>query len=95
MDGRVFGITIKPDQIHVIESMFILILIPLFEFYLYPILKRVGLKRPLQKLVIGGWLTVLAFIISALVEYKLEVSYFLIFNIKLNCHMFDMLQIKN
>lgn len=74
MDGRTLGVTIKPDQIHVINPVLISTLVPILEFYIYPILKKVGLRRPLQKFVIGGWLAVLAFIISALVEYKLQVS---------------------
>lgn len=75
MDGRIFGFTLKPDQMHLINPLLVLILIPTFELYIYPILMKIGVKRPLQKFVIGGWLAVLTFVISASVEYKLQVSF--------------------
>lgn len=75
MDGRILGYTIKPDQMNVINPLLVMILIPIFELYVYPILMKIGVKRPLQKLVIGGWLAVVTFIISALVEYKIQVNF--------------------
>lgn len=74
MDGRLFGFTIKPDQMQVVNPLLILAFIPLFEIFVYPALKIVGIKRPLQKLVIGGFLAALAFVCSALVEFRVMVS---------------------
>lgn len=76
MDGTVTPWwTIKPDQMQILNPMLILIFIPLFETVVYPVLQNMGIKRPLQKIGLGGFLTAVAFLISAIVEYKLEVRY--------------------
>ncbi|GAB0094457.1 hypothetical protein DMENIID0001_097630 [Sergentomyia squamirostris] len=72
MNGAVGPITIKPDQMQVINPLLILAFIPLFDFVLYPVLAKIGLKRPLQKLTVGGILAAVAFTISGLIELKLE-----------------------
>ncbi|XP_013116650.2 peptide transporter family 1 isoform X2 [Stomoxys calcitrans] len=72
MDGEVFGFFIKPDQMQVINPLLILGFIPLFDYVLYPLLSLVGIRRPLQKLTLGGLLAAGAFLLSAFVELKLE-----------------------
>ena len=73
MDGRIFGYTIKPDQMQVLNPVLILLFIPIFEMLVYPALKTVGVKKPLQKLVIGGFLAAVAFGCSAILEFQVEV----------------------
>lgn len=73
MDGRVFGYDIKPDQMQVMNPFLILLFIPIFELYVYPILQRVGIRRPLQKLTLGGFLAAISFVISAYLEFYVEV----------------------
>lgn len=75
MVGDIGGFTIKPDQMQVVNPLLILAFIPLFNYILYPVLEFVGIKRPLQKLTLGGVLAASAFMISAFVELKLENSY--------------------
>ena len=74
MDGRIFGYTIKPDQMQVLNPVLILLFIPIFEVFIYPILRKIGIRRPLQKLVIGGFFAAVAFGCSAIVEFKVEVN---------------------
>jgi len=75
MTGELPGFTIKPDQMQVANPVLILLFIPLFETVVYPLLFKVNLlKKPLQRLVVGGILAGLAFVISAIVEFQLEVS---------------------
>ena len=73
MNGNIGSIEIKPDQMHLINSCLILIFIPLYEVLFYPVLKRFGLKTPLQKMTFGGILAGIAFVIAALVEICLLV----------------------
>lgn len=74
MDGEVFGYLIKPDHVQVANPLFIVLFIPIFQFLLYPVIEKVlFINTPLRKLTIGGLLAALAFIISGLVELKLEV----------------------
>lgn len=72
MDGEILGFNIKPDQMQVINPLLILGFIPIFDYVVYPILSTIGIRRPLQKLTIGGLLAAVAFILSAFVELQLE-----------------------
>ncbi|XP_017045944.1 peptide transporter family 1-like [Drosophila ficusphila] len=72
MDGRVLGLQIKPDQMQVINPLLILGFLPLFDYIVYPLLRRVGIRRPLQKLAIGLLLAALGFFFSAALEMKME-----------------------
>lgn len=58
----------------VMNPFLILLFIPIFELYIYPILTRVGIKRPLQKLTLGGFLAAFSFVISAYLEFYVQVG---------------------
>ncbi|XP_067640963.1 peptide transporter family 1-like [Eurosta solidaginis] len=75
MNGNMGSWDIKPDQMHLMNSLLILAFIPLYEIVLYPLLSLIGIRRPLQKLTLGGIFASIAFIASALVELKLEQTY--------------------
>lgn len=75
MDGDIGFYTLKPDQMQVINPLLILVFIPLYEVAFYPLLNLIGVRRPLQKLTLGGVLAGVSFIISAIVEINLEKTY--------------------
>lgn len=75
MDGDIGFYTIKPDQMQVINPLLILTFIPLYELIFYPLLSLIGIRRPLQKLTLGGIFAGIAFVISAIVEINLEKTY--------------------
>lgn len=75
MTGDIGIYTIKPDQMQVINPLLILAFIPLFDCVIYPILARCGIKRPLQKLTLGGILAGVAFLVSGIVELELQKTY--------------------
>lgn len=75
MDGNLGFFELKPDQMFAFSSFLVLVFIPLNEVLLYPILSKVGLRRPLQKLTLGGLLAGASFILSGIVELELEKSY--------------------
>ncbi|KAH8295973.1 hypothetical protein KR018_012557, partial [Drosophila ironensis] len=72
MDGVVMGYRIKPDQMQVVNPLLILAFIPLFDYVVYPLLRTIGIRRPLQKLSIGLMLAALGFFFSAALEMKME-----------------------
>lgn len=74
MDGDMGSWDLKPDQLQVLNPLLILVFIPLYDVAFYPLLRLVGIRRPLQKLTMGGILAGIAFIISGIVELNLEVS---------------------
>jgi solute carrier family 15 oligopeptide transporter 1 len=75
MDGNIGFMEIKPDQIQVINPFLILTFIPLYELAFYPLLSLIGIRRPLQKLALGGIFGGCAFILSGFVEMVLEPTY--------------------
>ena len=77
MNGDIGFYTILPDQIQVANPVMILLFIPIFNFGVYPLLNKFGLlKSPLQKIVTGGFLAALAFVISGGLDLLLEVFFF-------------------
>ncbi|KAB0790799.1 hypothetical protein PPYR_15309 [Photinus pyralis] len=76
MNGDIAGFTILPDQMQVINPLLILAFIPLFQYVIYPILNKCKiLTTPLQRLVAGGCLAGISFIISAVICLFLESTF--------------------
>lgn len=74
MNGDIGFYHLKPDQIQMVGSPFALILIPLFETVIYPILRPIGLRRPLQKMTIGGILSAMSFVLAGMLQFHIEAS---------------------
>lgn len=72
MDGNIGFYIIKPDQFGLLGPLLIIFLIPLFETLVYPMLHKIGIRRPLQKIILGGALTALSILISAVIQFKIE-----------------------
>lgn len=72
MDGNLGFYEIKPDQAQVVNPILILLFIPLYEVLFYPALNLVGVRRPLQKLALGGILAGVAFFVSFLLEMQIN-----------------------
>ena len=76
MNGDTFGWTILPDQMTVANPILIIILIPLFDQVLYPVLGKLGILRtPLQRIVTGCFLCGVAFVVSGILELELRKGY--------------------
>lgn len=71
MNGDLGFYTIIPDQVPVINPLLVLLLIPVFEYVIYPLLLKVGIRDDLGKVTLGGVLAGIAFLISALVESQI------------------------
>lgn len=74
MNGDIGFYTMKADQIQMVGSPFVLILIPLYETVVYPFLRRFGIRRPLQKMTIGGILSAVSFVYAGLLQLHIEAS---------------------
>lgn len=74
MDGHIGNFIIQPEQISLANPLFVILLIPLFEFVLHPLLGKIGLRRPLQRMTVGMFLAATAFVLAALVQFKIEAS---------------------
>ncbi|GFT40915.1 solute carrier family 15 member 2 [Nephila pilipes] len=76
MDREVMGRHIKPDQMQVMNAFLIIVLIPVFDYVIYPLFGKCNLlKKPLQRIAVGGFLSALAFVFTGFIELNLESSY--------------------
>lgn len=78
MDGRLpwlGGIVIQPDQMQAINPVLILLMIPLFDQFVYPLLEKIGLSlRPIQRMLAGMVLCAMGFLLSGVLQIFIESS---------------------
>ncbi|CAB3407107.1 unnamed protein product [Caenorhabditis bovis] len=72
LDGRVGFFSILPEQIHAINPICVLILVPIFEAIVYPALRKVTKVTPLRKMAVGGLLTALSFSMAGVLQLKVN-----------------------
>jgi len=72
MDRHLFGIEWKPAQIQTVNPIFILLMLPLFSYVIYPALEKVVRLTPLRKLGAGLFVTALAFLIVGLIQVHID-----------------------
>ena len=69
------GYELLPAQIGaVFNPLFILLLVPIFSRYVYPVLERITPLTDLKKIGIGLWLMVLAFMMVSLIQERVELG---------------------
>jgi len=76
MNGKIDFLNwiIKPDQMHLINPLFVLIFIPLFNAVVYPLLYKIGINTALRKITLGGIFAALSFVCATVVQYTIIVS---------------------
>jgi proton-dependent oligopeptide transporter, POT family len=72
MDRHLFGVDWLPAQIQTVNPLFILLMLPLFSYALYPALNRVFRLTPLRKIGLGLFCMVGAFLIVAWIQTRID-----------------------
>jgi POT family proton-dependent oligopeptide transporter len=72
MDRHLFGHEWLPAQIQTVNPIFILTMLPLFSYFIYPAIERVFPLTPLRKFGMGLFVTALAFLIAALIQVRID-----------------------
>ena len=72
MDRQFLGREWLPSQIQSVNSIFVLTLIPVFAYGVYPLVSKVWLLTPLRKIGIGLFVMTLAFVIVALIQVRID-----------------------
>ena len=72
MDGRVGPFTILPDQMNTFNPLIILLMVPIFEAFIYPFVRKFVEITPLRKMGAGGILAALAFIMAGFLQLKIN-----------------------
>jgi POT family proton-dependent oligopeptide transporter len=71
MNLRWLWITWLPAQVQFVNSLLIMILIPLFAYVIYPAINKLFPLTPLRKISIGLFVTALSFVVPAMVEAQI------------------------
>ena len=72
MQLRWIGISWLPAQIQFVNSLFIMLMIPLFSYVIYPAINKIFPLTSLRKIGIGLLVAVLSFVVPALIEKNID-----------------------
>jgi POT family proton-dependent oligopeptide transporter len=72
LDRNMFGREWLPEQIQTVNPAFVLLMLPLFSYVIYPQLGKIWRLTPLRKIGLGLFTNVIAFSIVALVQQRLD-----------------------
>jgi proton-dependent oligopeptide transporter, POT family len=68
MDRHLFGIDWLSSQIQTVNPLFILIMLPLFSYVVYPLVEKVVPLTPLRKMGAGLFVTAASFLLVAIIQ---------------------------
>jgi POT family proton-dependent oligopeptide transporter len=72
MDRHLFGINWLSSQIQTVNPLFILIMLPLFSYWLYPALEKVVRLTPLRKIGAGLFVAAASFLLVAIIQTRID-----------------------
>ncbi|XP_053493167.1 solute carrier family 15 member 1b [Ictalurus furcatus] len=73
MNGNFGFFTVQPDQMQTVNPILILVMVPIVDSLVYPLIKKCGLNfTPLKKMTVGMFLAALAFVAAALVQIQID-----------------------
>uniref|UniRef100_A0AAQ6IL60 Solute carrier family 15 member 1 n=1 Tax=Anabas testudineus TaxID=64144 RepID=A0AAQ6IL60_ANATE len=74
MDGNFGALVIQPDQMQTVNPILILILVPIMDSVIYPLISKCKLNfTPLKRMTVGMFFAALAFVAAALVQMQIDV----------------------
>ncbi|KAM8974923.1 solute carrier family 15 member 1 [Pelodytes ibericus] len=73
MDGNFGAIQIQPDQMQTVNPILIIVLVPIVDAVLYPLIKKCNLNfTPLKRMTVGMFLAAMAFFVAAVVQLEID-----------------------
>ena len=72
MDRHLFGIEWLSSQIQTVNPLFILIMLPIFSYWLYPFVEKFVPLTPLRKMGAGLFVTAASFFIVAMIQTRID-----------------------
>ncbi|KAG8586397.1 hypothetical protein GDO81_005365 [Engystomops pustulosus] len=73
MNGNFGAIQIQPDQMQTVNPILILVLVPVVDIIVYPLIKKCKLNfTPLRKITVGMFLAAMAFVVAAIVQREID-----------------------
>ncbi|XP_056315610.1 solute carrier family 15 member 1-like [Danio aesculapii] len=73
MDGNFGGFVIQPDQMQIVNPILIVIMVPIMDSAIYPLIKLCRINfTPLRRMTVGMVLAALAFVAAALLQLQID-----------------------
>ncbi len=72
MDRHLFGIDWLSSQIQTVNPLFILIMLPIFSYWVYPFVEKFVKLTPLRKIGAGLFITAASFFIIAMIQTRID-----------------------
>ncbi|XP_023820947.1 solute carrier family 15 member 1 [Oryzias latipes] len=73
MDGDFGALTIQPDQMQTVNPILILILVPIMDTLIYPLISKCKLNfTPLRRITVGMFFAAMAFVAAAVVQLQID-----------------------
>ncbi|XP_073750477.1 solute carrier family 15 member 1 isoform X1 [Callorhinus ursinus] len=73
MSGKVGLIEIQPDQMQTVNAILIVIMVPIMDAVVYPLIAKCGFNfTSLKKMTVGMFLASMAFVVAAIVQVEID-----------------------
>nr|DBA33096.1 TPA: hypothetical protein GDO54_000827 [Pyxicephalus adspersus] len=73
MDGNFAGFQIQPDQMQTVNPILIIVLVPIVDIVIYPLIRKCKLNfTPLKRMTVGMFLAAMAFVAAAVVQLEID-----------------------
>ncbi|XP_032352628.1 solute carrier family 15 member 1 isoform X1 [Camelus ferus] len=73
MSGKIGIIEIQPDQMQTVNAILIVIMVPIMDALVYPLIAKCGFNfTPLKKMTVGMFLASMAFVAAAVVQVEID-----------------------
>jgi dipeptide/tripeptide permease len=72
MDLQIGAVEVKPDQVPALDPILVLILVPIFDQVIYPLISRIRPLKPLQRMAVGMVLTAAAFVVAGFLQLYID-----------------------
>ncbi|EPY73002.1 solute carrier family 15 member 1 [Camelus ferus] len=75
-------IEIQPDQMQTVNAILIVIMVPIMDALVYPLIAKCGFNfTPLKKMTVGMFLASMAFVAAAVVQVEIDTNDFMTFDV--------------
>ncbi len=74
MDRHFFDHELLPAQIQTVNPLFILMMLPLFSYIVYPAIEKVFRLTPLRKISLGLFITAVSFLVVASIQSRIDLG---------------------
>ncbi|XP_060047768.1 solute carrier family 15 member 1 [Erinaceus europaeus] len=73
MSGKIGGIELQPDQMQTVNAILIVIMVPIVDAVVYPLIAKCGINfTSLRKMTVGMFLASMAFVVAAIVQLEID-----------------------